>query len=429
MVALAQAIRVGTLTATAVVEVAMERIERLDGRLQAWVLLDAAGAAAQARALDAEARTGRFRGPLHGVPVAVKDIFDVAGMVTTSGAAPFAHRRPGQDARSVARLREAGAIVLGKTVTTQFAFADPAQTRNPWNLEHSPGGSSSGSAAAVAARMVPLALGTQTIGSVLRPASYCGIVGFKPTHGAIGTDGVTPLAWSLDHVGIFTRTVGDAAFAYGVLTAASPSMPLGEPPPPRLGIPWAFVERVSTREVRDHLEAVAGVLARAGARIDDAALPPTAARIDEVGRVVLKVEAAAYHARWFPAHAERYAPRIRELVEAGRAVPAAEFVAAERTRQQFAREMEAVFAGYDALLMPAAPAPAPPLREGTTGDPVLCAPWTFGGFPAIALPSGLSSEGLPLAIQLVAGADQEAALLAAARWCEGRLAFTAEPPL
>src|SRR5206468_368570 len=159
------------------------------------------------------------RGPLHGIPVAVKDIFDVAGLPTTAGAPPFAHRRPDEDAASVALLRNQGAIVLGKTHTTQFAYRDPAPTRNPWNLEHTPGGSSSGSAAAVAARMAALALGSQTVGSTLRPAAYCGIVGYKGVHGAISTEGVTPLAWSLDHVGIFARSVADlglALEAYGI---------------------------------------------------------------------------------------------------------------------------------------------------------------------------------------------------------------------
>ncbi|HEU5297988.1 MAG TPA: amidase family protein, partial [bacterium] len=186
----------------AVTEACLARIGGLDARLQAWVHVDRDGALEQARALEAEARAGRFRGPLHGVPVALKDIFDAAGLVTTSGAASFAHRRPEKDARSVALLRQAGAVILGKTITTPFAFADPSPTRNPWNLEHTPGGSSSGSAAGVAARMIPLALGSQTIGSTVRPAAYCGIVGLKATYGRINTEGVTPLSWSLDHVGI-----------------------------------------------------------------------------------------------------------------------------------------------------------------------------------------------------------------------------------
>src|SRR3989441_505848 len=218
----------GTLSPVALVEACLERIGALDATVQAWVHVDAKGALAAARLAEHAA----VRGPLHGIPVAVKDIFDVAGLPTTAGAPPFAHRRPDEDAASVALLRAAGAIVLGKTHTTQFAYRDPAPTRNPWSLAHTPGGSSSGSAAAVAARMVPLALGSQTVGSVLRPAAYCGVVGFKPTHGLVPTAGVIPLAWSLDHVGVFTREVADAAAAFAVLARRSvAAQPCGPPRP------------------------------------------------------------------------------------------------------------------------------------------------------------------------------------------------------
>lgn len=427
---IARRIRSGDTSPTAVVEAALSRAERLEPRLRAWVHLDADGALQAAGVLAKESRSGRMRGPLHGVPVAVKDIFDVAGMVTTSGAASFAHRRSVPDAPSIARLRQSGAVILGKTATTQFAFADPAETRNPWNLDHSPGGSSSGSAAVVAARIVPAALGSQTIGSTLRPASYCGIVGLKPTHGAISTEGVTPLSWSLDHVGIFARTVDDAALLFSVLmgtSAGSPS-PRGARPP-AFAIPRAFVEAVATREVKDNLAAATDVLAGAGARIEDVALPGSADQIDEVGRIVLRAEAAAFHSTWFSAHAAQYAPRIRELVEAGLNVSAVDFVRADQARHRFRQDMAPIFDRYDALLMPAAPATAPPLSLGTTGDPILCAPWSFGGFPAIAIPSGLSAERLPMAIQLVSGADAEQRLLEVAKWCQDRLNFTAEPKL
>jgi aspartyl-tRNA(Asn)/glutamyl-tRNA(Gln) amidotransferase subunit A len=183
--------------------------------------VDEAGALGLAAQREREARRKRFVGPLHGIPVGIKDIIDVAGMPTTAGAAASAHRTPADDATAVARLRGAGAIVLGKTATTEFAYRDPAPTRNPWNPEHTPGGSSAGSAAAVAARMVPLALGSQTVGSVLRPAAYCGVVGFKATHGLVPVDGVVPLAWSLDHVGIFARSAADVAVTLGVLIGHS----------------------------------------------------------------------------------------------------------------------------------------------------------------------------------------------------------------
>ncbi len=193
-------IRAGTLSPVELVEACLERIRVHEARLRAWTYVDEAGARAVARERLAEARAGRLRGPLHGVPVGVKDIFHVAGMPTTAGARPWAHTKPAEDAASVALLRAAGAIILGKTQTTEFAYRDPAPTKNPWKDGHTPGGSSAGSAAAVAARMVPLALGSQTVGSVLRPAAYCGVVGFKGTHGLVPLDGVIPLAWSLDHV-------------------------------------------------------------------------------------------------------------------------------------------------------------------------------------------------------------------------------------
>src|SRR5439155_11296040 len=207
-----------------------ERIRALNGGVQAWVHVDDKGALAAARERAEEAKRSTVRGPVHGIPVAVKDIFHVAGLPTTAGARPFAHSRPGEDATSVARLRAAGAIILGKTHTTQFAYRDPAPTRNPWNLAHTPGGSSAGSAAAVAARMAPLALGSQTVGSVLRPAAYCGVVGFKPTHGLVSTAGVIPLAWSLDHVGVFTRGGADAALVFSVLARRNVVAEPGGPP-------------------------------------------------------------------------------------------------------------------------------------------------------------------------------------------------------
>lgn len=412
----------------AAVEACLTRIERLEALLGAWVFVDRAGALEAARALEADARAGWIRGPLHGVPVGLKDIFDVAGMVTTSGAAAFAHRRPDRDSDAAARLRAAGAIILGKTATTEFAYADPAQTRNPWNREHTPGGSSSGSAAAVAARMIPAALGSQTIGSTLRPAAYCGIVGLKATHGLISAGGVTPLAWSLDHVGIFARSVDDAALLLAVLADRhEAARPPGERAP-RLGIPRALFADKASAAVNTHLDAVVESLRADGAAIEEVTPPAAAGGVHDAGALVLRVEAAAYHAPTFAAHAASYRPRIRALVEAGLPVPAVDYVAAQQARARFREVMRPVFERFDALLMPVAPSPAPRGLD-STGDPVLCAPWSFGGFPAIALPSGLSESGLPLAIQLISGAHQEERLLDVARWCEARLGFAAAPPL
>jgi Asp-tRNA(Asn)/Glu-tRNA(Gln) amidotransferase A subunit family amidase len=424
------------------VDACVEKIDRHDPALQAWVYVDRDGARRTADSLDEDARAGRIRGPLHGFTVALKDIFDAGGMATTSGAASFAHRRPERDAPAVAVLRNGGAVILGKTVTTEFAFADPSVTRNPWNLSHTPGGSSSGSAAAVAAGMARVALGSQTIGSTIRPAGYCGIVGFKGTYGRISTEGVTPLSWSLDHVGIFAQSVDDAARVFWVLAgegwgssaeaareAAAREAASRGSRPPRLAMPRAWVGSIASPDVRAHLDEIAGLLRKAGATIDEIALPASLSQILSDGRLILRVEAAAYHRRWFSEHASEYGPRIRELVESGLPVSAVEYIRAHEVRYQFRREMMASFEDHDALLLPSAPTPAPPLSENTTGDPVFCAPWTFAGFPTITLPSGLTSGGLPLSMQLVGAIAADAQLLEIAHWCERRLGFTATPPL
>jgi aspartyl-tRNA(Asn)/glutamyl-tRNA(Gln) amidotransferase subunit A len=423
--AAAERIRAGALDPVALVDACLERIRALDGRLQAWIHVDEAGARAAARERAAEARGGRVRGPLHGVPFGVKDIFDAAGLPTTAGARAFAHRRPKEDAASVARLRAAGAIVLGKTHTTTFAYRDPAPTRNPWNEGHTPGGSSSGSAAAVAARMVPLALGSQTVGSVLRPAAYCGVVGFKGTHGLVSTAGVVPLAWSLDHVGIFTRGVADAALVMGILAGRDL-----EPEPvrvPRLALAQELLER-ATPEVAAHLEACAAAFARAGASVVEVKLPPSFREIHAAGQTVLEVEAATYHEPLLAAHAADYHPEIRALVEAGLAAPGTAYVRANRARLAFREDVMPLLAAYDALLSPTAPAPAP-AGLAWTGDAWHCAPWSFAGVPAVSLPTGVAASGLPLALQLVQGAGASARLLSTALWCEGVLGVAAAPAL
>lgn len=444
VVEIAERIRSGELSPVAVVEACLAQIKDLEPAIQAWVYIDAEGALRAARTLEAEARAGKIRGPLHGVPAGIKDIFHVAGMVTTSGAGTFAHERPETDAPSVARLRQAGAIILGKTATTEFAYADPTVTRNPWNLEHTPGGSSSGSAAAVAAHMIPLALGSQTIGSTLRPAAYCGIVGLKPTYGLITTAGVTPLAWSLDHVGIFTRSVDDAALALSVLarpesagrSAVSTPAPIIDSiaavgrgrRPPRLGVPRSLFSEKAGPEVNAHLEGVAAAFAASGAMIEDIAMPPSTEEIHDAGQMVLRVDAAAFHDARFAGDLGSHRPRIRGLVEAGRTIAGVEYARAQQARQRFREEMGPILKRYDALLMPVAPTTAPKGLD-STGDPVFCAPWSFAGLPAIALPGGVSGDGLPLAIQLAAGAFEEERLLDVARWCEAHLHFTAAPDL
>jgi aspartyl-tRNA(Asn)/glutamyl-tRNA(Gln) amidotransferase subunit A len=418
-------LRAGELTATALVEACLDAIRRLEPTLAAWAHLDAAGARAAARALDAEPDRAP-RGALRGEPVGIKDIFHVAGMPTTAGSRPFAHSRPSTDATSVARLRAAGAVIVGKTHTTEFAFRDAAPTRNPWNPAHTPGGSSSGSAAAVAARMVPAALGTQTVGSVLRPAAYCGVVGFKPTHGLVPADGVIPLAWSLDHVGVLARSVEDVALVVGVLTGRGL-----DPVPvtaPRLALAPELLER-ATPELAAHVRALAERFAAAGAKVTEVTLPAEFATVHAAGQRVLEVEAAAYHRTTFVAHEKDYGKGIADLIRIGLGHAAVDYVAANRARLAFREAVTPLLGAHDALLSPTAPATAP---EGLawTGDASLCAPWSSAGVPSISLPSGVSSASrLPLAVQLVQAAGADARLLGVAAWCARALGPMPAPPI
>lgn len=419
----ASRVRAGEITATALVEACLASLHALEPRLAAWVHVDEAGARAAAKAIDA-AGPAESRGALRGVPVGIKDIFHVQGMPTTAGSRPFAHSRPSRDATSVARLRAAGAVILGKTHTTEFAFRDPAPTRNPWNPGHTPGGSSSGSAAAVAARVVPAALGTQTVGSVLRPAAYCGVVGFKPTHGLVPADGVIPLAWSLDHVGVFARSVEDVALVLGVLTDRGL-----DPVPvtvPRLALAPELLER-ATPELAAHVRELAERFRAAGAKVTEVTLPPEFATVHAAGQRVLEVEAATYHREAFAAHEKDYGKGIAETIRIGLGRSAVDYVAANRARLLFREAVMPLLAAHDALLSPTAPSTAP---EGlaSTGDASLCAPWSSAGVPSISLPSGLGRGRLPLAVQLVQAAGADARLLGAAAWCERVLGPMPAPP-
>ena len=311
----------GATTAEAVVEAALARIAATDRELGAWVTVDADGARAQARSRDEDAASGRALGPLHGVPVGIKDIIDVGGLATKSGAAPFAHTSPKTDARLVARLRVAGAVIVGKTVATEFAYKDPAATTNPWSAEHTPGGSSSGSAAAVAARQVPASIGTQTVGSILRPSAFCGVVGLKGAHGDVPLDGALPLAPSLDHAGTIARSVADAALVEGVLIGRPLVIPDLERP--LLATNHVLFDQASP-ELRAHLDATIGRFLDAGGEVVEVELPSSFMALLDAGRAILEAEAAAVHEAWFRDHADEYGPQIAGLVRAGLALdPAA----------------------------------------------------------------------------------------------------------
>ena len=438
---IAARVRDGRLSVAAVVEACLRRIDAADAAVEAWVAVDRAGALEAAAELDAEARSGRFRGLLHGVPVGLKDIFHAAGLKTTAGARGFADVVATEDAVSVARLRAAGAVILGKCHTTEFAFQDPAVTKNPWHPGRTPGGSSAGSAAAVAARMVPVTLGSQTVGSTLRPAAFCGVVGLKPTYGRVSRRGVVPLAWSLDHVGILTRSVADAALVLSVLAGHDPAdsgsarAPVPDlsgivaavpSRPPRLGVVGEPFRDRTDPEMRAQLDGVARTLRDRGAVVEPVELPAIVSALIAASTVVVRVEAAAAHADLYRAHAGEYRPRVRAAIELGMCVPGILYLRAQRIRREARRELAALLERYDGLLMPPAPGPAP--DRSTTGDASFNAPWSAIGVPQVTLPSGLAADGLPLGVQLIGAPFAETRLLEAARWVESVLRFSATPP-
>lgn len=433
----ARRIASGELSPQSLVDACLDRIHAHEPVVHAWAYLDTDGAREQALTLGDEAARGHIRGPLHGIPIGVKDIFHVAGMPTRAGSRWFSEA-PAADATSVARLRAAGAIIIGKTHTTEFALMDPSPARNPWNPAHTPGGSSSGSAAAVGAGMVPAALGSQTAGSVLRPAAFCGVVGYKPTWGRISRAGVLPLAWSLDHVGTLTRSVEDAALLLSVMAGPDPRDPTAaavalsasrlQAGPARLLVCEVYPERLE-ESARGALHSAAAQLRDAGAAVEPLQLPPEVNAILDAQQVIMSSEIAAVHADGLRLHAEQYGPRLRATAESGALIPASLYLRAQQMRAAIRAAVLPSFAGGALFLVPSAAGPAPEGLE-STGDPSFNTPWSLLGFPAISLLAGRDSNGLPLAVQLVAAPWQEARLLQAAAWCEQVLgrADVAESP-
>jgi aspartyl-tRNA(Asn)/glutamyl-tRNA(Gln) amidotransferase subunit A len=435
----ARQIKAGAVSPVELIDALLGRIERSQSVLKTFVTVDAEGARAAAKAAEQAVADGKPLGPLHGVPFAAKDIYDAAGLPTTAGYQPLADNIAAGDAHSVAKLKAAGAICLGKTVTTQFASSDPSPTVNPWRADRTPGGSSSGSGASVGARLLPVALGTQTGGSILRPAAYNGAVGLKPTYGRVSRHGIMPLAWSLDHAGPIVRSVEDAALVLGVIAGHDPrdahsltaDVPnylaaLAEPlTRPRLGLLTDLLEYAEP-DVRAHIAAVAAQLAAAGATVERVTLPAPFDLYMAVHGIINLSEAASAHAAWVSRDRSAYSPRIRSTTLLGQVLPAWGYVHAKRLRRRLATQTAAFMADFDALLLPTA-SNLPPAPD-TTGDPSFQSPWSLLGLPSISLPSGVSEDGLPFAVQLVSRHLDESTLFRAAAWIERELAFSARPP-
>ncbi len=403
------AIRRGELTSEALVTACLRRIAEREPAIQAWARLDAEGALAQARAADRAREAGRPLGILHGVPVGVKDIVDTADLPTENGSPIFAGRRPEQDAAVVVALKRAGAVILGKTVTTELAFFSPGKTRNPVNTEHTPGGSSSGSAAAVADFHVPLALGTQTAGSILRPASFCGVIGFKPTFGLVPRDGVLAQSAPLDTIGGFARAVEDVALLMECLTEDTPGPPLAA----ARGVRFAFVRSPAwPRGEASMKEAFRAFVSRLGPAAVETEDPPAFADGLEAQRQVQFRDIARNYGPLLDAHPGQISAKLAETIAEGRAVTDAQYAAALALREPLYAALQKILEGYDAILTPAAAGPAP-RGTASTGSPSFNALWTYLGAPAISLPL-LEADGLPLGAQLVGRRGHDRELLEAA---------------
>jgi Asp-tRNA(Asn)/Glu-tRNA(Gln) amidotransferase A subunit family amidase len=417
----ARQIAEGKLTAEALVSAYLDHIAARESVVGAWQYLGRDQALAEARRRDAEAP----RGPLHGVPIAVKDLIDTSDMPTAYGSPIYRGHRPVADASCVVLARAAGAIVLGKTVTTEFATFTPGKTANPRNPAHTPGGSSSGSAAAVADGMAPLAFGTQTAGSVIRPASFCGCVGYKPSFGLINRAGVKPLADSLDTVGVLARTVDDAAFFAGVLAERPVLRHLAAAgQPPHFGLyrtpMWDEAEPATAAT----LDRARAALDRAGARVEELAIAPDHHGLTAAQDKIMGFETVRALADERIRHSAELSPQLAQLIDAGMAVGAEEYDAARALAEAARAGLAGFFGGCDAILVPAAPGEAP-AGLGYTGNPVFNRMWTLLGVPCVTVPGHWGESGLPTGVQLVGRMHDDARLMACAAFLERALAATA----
>ncbi|MGA7594912.1 MAG: amidase [Gallionella sp.] len=423
----AQGIRDGVFSSRDLVQACIAQIQAREPEVQAWAYFDAEHALTLAAKADDHRAAGKPLGPLHGVPVGIKDIIDTGDMPTEDGTPLHAGRNPWHDAKVVDLLRSAGAVIMGKTVTTELAVLEPGKTRNPHNLAHTPGGSSSGSAAAVAAGMVPLAIGTQTNGSLIRPAAYCGVFGFKPTRGLISRQGILRQSGPLDQVGGFARSIDDIALLGEVLSAydadepgMTPRAPVPmlrlcneEPPmPPTLALvktPWWPQLDADTREGFDELvEHLSG-------KVGEFVLPDSSAAVLDWHRYVMEADIAANYETDYERGADKLSASLKDLIERGRSVKAVDYIQSLARIPVVTEALDEIFDRYDAILTPAV-AGAAPHGLASTGSPMYCTLWSYCGMPAISLPLLQSGNGLPVGVQLVGRVGDDARLLRTARW-------------
>jgi len=431
------AIASGRLSSVELVKSCLAQIEATDSTIKAWAFLDADMALAQAAECDRIRKAGLPTGPLHGIPVGLKDIIDTAEMPTQRGTPIFANRQPDRSARLVERLRDAGAVIMGKTVTTELAFVHANETRNPHAADRSPGGSSSGSAAAVAACHVPLAIGTQTNGSVIRPASFCGTFGFKPTRGVISRAGVLQTSVSLDQVGCFGRSLDDVALMTDALGGYDETDPVSYARPrpamlagARADVPlepefaWfdlPFNDRLSG-DAREGLEAVLEILGPKATRMEPA---DTLSNLVAVQARIHEYEIAKHQSEVFETHWDQISPTLQPIITRARQISTDEYEDALAVKASAEAFFANFFLDYDAIIAPSAAGEAPMFGDGT-GDPIFCTLWTLAGLPCVSLPLLVGENGLPIGVQLIGPAEKDDRLLRTARWLQKYLSDAAE---
>lgn len=402
----------GLLSSTDLARSYVARIEAREEEVQAWAWFDAERVLVRAAQLDAHREAGKELGPLHGLPVGVKDVIDTAGILTENGCPVDSGRVPDTDAELVTRLEAAGAIMFGKTVTTELAFMHPNKTRNPHNPKHTPGGSSSGSAAAVADAMIPLAIGTQTGGSVIRPASFCGIVGFKPSYNAIPRAGVCLQSHSLDTVGVFAKDPIGAGLLAETLSRQPMMPPRTLTRAPKLG--FVSLPGWESADPASH-SAFKSLCSKLGETVVQEALPELFDDVADMRAILNTVEMGYYYNRYLEDGADLLGPPTREAIEEGRKISAHTYVAALERQQAMPAALAPLFDRYDALLCPAALGPAP-FGLGSTGDSIFNGLWTMAGTPSVTLPLFTAPNGLPMGAQLVGPIGADAKLLGVADW-------------
>ena len=439
-------LRAREITSEQVTDACLKAIDAEQPRLNAFILVMADQARRQAREADKELAAGHDRGPLHGVPLSIKDLLDIKGVATTAASRVREGHIADRDAATITHLRQAGAVLLGKTNLHEFAFGTTNEesafgpARNPHDPSRSPGGSSGGSAASVAAGLALATVGTDTGGSIRIPAAACGIVGLKPSFGEISIDGVVPLSRTLDHVGPLAQTVGDACLVYHALLGDAHAAPPAPMPVSglRLAVPRQYFCDLLDDEVRARFEEALDRLRAAGAHVDDIEIRHAA----DIGTIYLHIvlgDAAAYHASTLESMPERYTAGVRSRLEMARYVMAEDYVRALAGREVLRREVDAAIAQHDAIVLPTLPIPAPTIgatsvQVGATTEPVrnmmlrLTQLFNVTGHPAISMPTGHTSSGLPCALQLVGGRAQTDVLLRVALACEAHIAGAPSRP-